>query len=119
MFLFLLLVHGASHTTVSIVCSFQYIPRGFSSVPEDLGAMMDLGAFQPAIAMIFHVESELAVQNAGFLRPDPEKYRIVQEHFRIFSGKNPESFRKNSFQYIPSEQPVRLRHVIRNLTIGN
>ena len=74
------------------VCSFQYIPRGFSSVPEDLGAMMDLGAFQPAMAMIFHVESEFAVQNAGFLRPDPETYRIVPEQFRIFfricSGKN-------------------------------
>ena len=81
------------------VCSFQYIPRGFSSVPEDLEAMMDLGAFQPAIAMIFHVESEFAIENAGFLRPDPEKYRI-------FSRTFPEQFRKNSFQYIPSEQPV-------------
>ena len=57
---------------------------------------MDLGAFQPAIAMIFHVESEFAVENAGFLRPDPEKYQIVSgkypEKFWIFSGKNPENF---------------------------
>ena len=74
------------------VCSFQYIPRGFSSVPEDLGAMMDLGAFQPAIAMIFHVESEFAVQNAGFLRPVPEKYRIFPEFFRKKSGIFPEKF---------------------------
>ncbi len=50
---------------------------------------MDLGAFQPAIAMIFHVESEFAVENAGFLRPDPEKYQN-------FSGKIPEYFRKIS-----------------------
>ena len=35
-------------------------------------AMMDLGAFQPAIAMIFHVESEFAVKNARCLYPDPE-----------------------------------------------
>ena len=48
--------------------------------------MMDLGAFQPAIAMIFHVESEFAVQNAGFLRPDPEKYRIFPDLFRKKSG---------------------------------
>ena len=34
--------------------------------------ILDLGAFQPAIAMIFHVESESAVQNARCLRPDPE-----------------------------------------------
>ena len=67
---------------------------------------MDLGAFQPAIAMIFHVESEFAVQNAGCLRPDPETYRIFPELFRKCSGKNPENFRKNSIQYIPSEQPV-------------
>ena len=37
-----------------------------------LTAIMDLGAFQPAIAVIFRVESEFAVQNARFLRPDPE-----------------------------------------------
>ncbi len=67
---------------------------------------MDLGAFQPAIAMIFHVESEFAVQNAGCLRPDPENYRICPKIFRKKSEKNPESFRKHSFPYIPSEQPV-------------
>ena len=57
---------------------------------------MDLGAFQPAIAMIFHVESEFAVENAGFLRPDPEKYRNfsgkIPEIFRKISGKIPEKF---------------------------
>ena len=53
---------------------------------------MDLGAFQPAIAMILHVESEFAVQNAGFLRPDPEKHRIFPEHFRKNSGIVPEKF---------------------------
>ena len=49
---------------------------------------MDLGAFQPATAMIFHIESDFAVEHTGFLRPDPEKYRI-------FSGKFPENFREN------------------------
>ena len=29
---------------------------------------LDLGAFQPALAMIFHIESEFAVENAGFQR---------------------------------------------------
>ena len=81
------------------VCSFQYIPRGFSSVPEDLGAMMDLGAFQPAIAMIFHVESEFAVQNAGFLRPDPERYRIFPEMFRSFYATFPDFFEKDCRVY--------------------
>ena len=34
----------------------------------------DLGDFQPAPAMIFHIESEFAVQSARFLRSDPEIY---------------------------------------------
>ncbi len=46
--------------------------------------MMDLRAFQPPIAMIFHVESEFAVENAGFLRPDPEFSGNFPQHFRIF-----------------------------------
>ena len=40
---------------------------------------MDLRAFQPPTAMIFHVESEFAVENAGFLRPDPEHSRIFPD----------------------------------------
>ena len=59
---------------------------------------MDLRAFQPPIAMIFHVESEFAVENAGFLRPDPEKYQKISgkypEIIRKFAGKIPEHFSK-------------------------
>ena len=58
--------------------------------------MMDLRAFQPPIAMIFHVESEFAVENAGFLRPDPENSGNLQEFFRKISGTFPEHFRKCS-----------------------
>ena len=62
--------------------------------------MMDLGAFQPAIAMIFHVESEFAVENAGFLRPDPENSEIFQKISGFFSGRSrkfPDNFRENSY----------------------
>ena len=57
-------------------------------------AMMDLRAFQLPIAMIFHVESELAVENAGFLRPAPENSGNNPDLFRKISGKIPENFRK-------------------------
>ena len=50
--------------------------------------MMDLRAFQPPIAMIFHVESEFAVEHAGFLRPDPETYRICSVICPENSGTN-------------------------------
>ena len=55
---------------------------------------MDLRAFQPPIAMTFHVESEFAVENAGFLRPDPEKYQNFFRNFSGFAETNPEFFRK-------------------------
>ena len=61
---------------------------------------MDFGAFQPAIAMIFHVESEFAVQNAGLLRPDPETYWIFPEMFRKKSGTFPDFFRKKTYVFI-------------------
>ena len=34
--------------------------------------ILDLGAFQPAIGRIVHVESEFEVENTRFLRPDTE-----------------------------------------------
>ena len=34
--------------------------------------ILDLGAFQPAIGRIFHVESEFEVENTRCLRPDTE-----------------------------------------------
>ena len=59
--------------------------------------MMDLRAFQPPIAMIFHVESEFALENAGFLRPDPENSSFFSEFFR----KNSEKFAKIPIRRFP------------------
>ena len=46
----------------------------------------DFGAFQPAIAVIFRVESEFAVQNARCLRSNPE----IKE---IYPKKNSEKWK--------------------------
>ena len=47
---------------------------------------MPLRALKPPIAMIFHVESEFAVENARFLRPNPEKSENFPENFRNVFG---------------------------------
>ena len=53
---------------------------------------MHLRAFQPPIAMIFHVESEFAVENAGFLHPDPENSGNFPETSRNLFGNIPDVF---------------------------
>ena len=45
----------------------QYQNNNFGHI---LAWNLDLKAFQPVLAVIFHVESEFAVQNARFKRPE-------------------------------------------------